>query len=311
MKYTVVLQLGVLVSRFSSVRECMGDVLTDWGRRAKLGSAWMLVAAFCFATMSFFAARSSAALPAIEILFYRTFIGLLLLLPLMWLKGEGVRTTHWSAHAKRSGMGYLAMAMLFYALGQLPLASAVTLNYTSSLSFALCCVLLRREMPPRIVWLALLFGFVGIAFMLRPTFDAGQWLAGFVGLGSGMLAGLALFHVRELGELGERPAITVFWLYFLSSLIGLVLVSVNGGFHSMTGARMLDMLAVGVLGLVGQLAMTRAYKEGRKFLVSSLAYATVVFAALLGLLLGQGDLPVWSWLGMALIILAGVMAAKR
>ena len=276
-----------------------------------LGSAWMVVAALCFALMSLFAAHGAQGLPPFEVLFYRTFVGLLVLVPLMLKQGGSLRSVHWAAHSRRSLIGYLSMAMLFYALAHLPLASAVTLNYTSSLSFALCCVLLRREsLPPR-VWFGLSLGFVGIACMLRPTFDAGQWLGGLMGLGSGLGAGLALYHVRELGELGERPAVTVFWLYCLSTLFGLLAVLCTGGFHALDAAQAWRMAGVGVLGLGGQLAMTRAYKEGRKFLVSSLAYLTVLFAVLIGALDGQGALPLWSWLGMALIVVSGLLAARR
>ncbi|MNW08048.1 hypothetical protein D3C71_2047610 [compost metagenome] len=57
--------------------------------------------------------------------------------------------------------------------------------------------------------------------------------------------------------------------------------------------------------------MTRAYKEGRKFVVSSLAYLTVAFSALMGLFLHQQQLPLLSWLGMALIIGSGILAARR
>lgn len=67
---------------------------------------------------------------------------------------------------------------------------------------------------------------------------------------------------------------------------------------------------MGLLGLLGQLAMTRAYKEGRKFVVSSLAYLTVVFSALLGLVFGGQLLSMTALLGMAMIIGCGMLAAK-
>lgn len=277
---------------------------------AQLGSAWMVVAAASFACMSWLAAMSSQHMGAVEILFYRTAIGLLVLLPPVLMGREQVVTVHWLAHFKRSLAGYLSMAMLFYALANLPLATAVTLNYTSSLSFAVCCVLLRGDRLSRLVKLALLLGFVGIVLILRPTFDQGQWLPGLVGLLSGMGAGLALFHVRELGELGERPGVTVFWLYCLSSVCGLGWVLWHGGFTPVGLSQLGVLVAMGLLGLLGQLAMTRAYKEGRKFVVSSLAYLTVVFSALLGVVVGGQLLAAPAVLGMAMIIACGMLAAK-
>ncbi|MDC7717783.1 DMT family transporter [Vogesella sp. DC21W] len=277
---------------------------------ARLGSAWMVVAAASFAGMSMLAAMASQHIGAIEILFYRTAIGLAVLLVPVALGHEGVATVHWPAHFRRSIAGYLSMAMLFYALTRLPLATAVTLNYTSSLSFAVCCVLLRGERLSQRVKLALLLGFVGIVLILRPTFHAGQWLPGLVGLLSGAGAGLALFHVRELGELGERPGVTVFWLYFLSTVCGLAWVMLQGGFTPLGLSDLSALLGVGLLGLLGQLAMTRAYKEGRKFVVSSLAYLTVVFSALLGVVFGGQLLSASAVLGMLMIIGCGMLAAK-
>lgn len=282
--------------------------MTSWF--ARLGSAWMVVAAASFACMSLLAAMASQHMGAIEILFYRTAIGLAVLLVPVALGRERVATVHWPAHFRRSIAGYLSMAMLFYALTQLPLATAVTLNYTSSLSFAVCCVLLRGERLSQLVKLALLLGFVGIVLILRPTFHAGQWLPGLVGLLSGAGAGLALFHVRELGELGERPGVTVFWLYFLSTVCGLAWVLLQGGFTPLGLSDLAAMLGVGLLGLLGQLAMTRAYKEGRKFVVSSLAYLTVVFSALLGVVFGGQLLSASAVLGMLMIIGCGMLAAK-
>lgn len=277
---------------------------------SRLGSAWMVVAAACFAGMSWLAALCGQHMGAVEVLFYRTFVGLLVLLPPVLLGRERVMTPHWGGHLKRSLAGYLSMAMLFYALAHLPLATAVTLNYTSSLSFAVCCVLLRGDRLSRPVRWALLLGFAGIVLILRPTFDQGQWWPGLVGLLSGVGAGLALYHVRELGELGERPGVTVFWLYLLSTVCGLAWVLPGGGFTPVGGVELSLLVAMGVLGLAGQLAMTRAYKEGRKFVVSSLAYLTVVFSALLGAVAGGQLLGVSAMLGMAMIIMCGMLAAK-
>ncbi|WP_174874276.1 DMT family transporter [Vogesella oryzae] len=277
---------------------------------ARLGSGWMVLAALCFALMSFFAANLGARFDSFEVLFYRTFVGLLVLVPTMLSRHERLFTRHVGAHAKRSLMGYLSMAMLFYALAHLPLATAVTLNYTSSLSFALCFVLLRGERLSPPVLLALVLGFAGICFVLQPSFNAGQWLPGLIGLGSGLCAGLAVFHVRELGELGEEPSVIVFWFFLLSSLFGLGMVLLRGGFSLPAWPSLLQLVAVGLFGLWGQLAMTHAYKVGRKYLVSSLSYLTVVFSALLGVLFQGQALAASALTGMLLIVTCGLLAIR-
>jgi S-adenosylmethionine uptake transporter len=103
------------------------------------------------------------------------------------------------------------MSALFYALTHLPLSTAVTLNYTSSLFFSLICVVKLKDKLSRPAALALGLGFLGIVLLLRPTFSSDQWLAGVVGLLSGVSAGFAVFQVRELGQMGEPSWRVVFW----------------------------------------------------------------------------------------------------
>lgn len=280
-------------------------------RQGRLGSGWMVVAALCFALMSMFVKLGADAFGSTELLFWRTAIGALTLGAAMAWKRQSPRTPHWRGHIKRSFVGYMSMVALFYALTRLPLSTAVTLNYTSSLFFALLCVVkLKERLTPR-TGLALLLGFVGIVILLRPTFSSAQWLAGLIGLLSGVSAGYAVFQVRELGRMGEPSWKVVFWFFSVSSLFGGVWLILGPGFSAVTADNVLLLLGVGVCGMLGQLAMTRAYKDGRKYLVASFAYLTVLFSVLLGVVLWGDPLSGWSLAAMALIVGSGLMAALR
>ncbi|MCP1289733.1 DMT family transporter [Chromobacterium sp. S0633] len=280
-------------------------------RQGRLGSGWMVVAALCFALMSMFVKLGADAFGSTELLFWRTAIGALTLGAAMAWKRQSPRTPHWRGHIKRSFVGYMSMVALFYALTRLPLSTAVTLNYTSSLFFALLCVVkLKERLTPR-TGLALLLGFVGIVILLRPTFSSAQWLAGLIGLLSGVSAGYAVFQVRELGRMGEPSWKVVFWFFSVSSLFGGVWLILGPGFSAVTADNVLPLLGVGVCGMLGQLAMTRAYKDGRKYLVASFAYLTVLFSVLLGVVLWGDPLSGWSLAAMALIVGSGLMAALR
>lgn len=280
-------------------------------RQGRLGSGWMVVAALCFALMSMFVKLGADAFGSTELLFWRTAIGALTLGAAMAWKRQSPRTPHWRGHIKRSFVGYMSMVALFYALTRLPLSTAVTLNYTSSLFFALLCVVKLKERLTSRTGLALLLGFVGIVILLRPTFSSAQWLAGLIGLLSGVSAGYAVFQVRELGRMGEPSWKVVFWFFSVSSLFGGVWLILGPGFSAVTADNVLPLLGVGVCGMLGQLAMTRAYKDGRKYLVASFAYLTVLFSVLLGVVLWGDPLSGWSLAAMALIVGSGLMAALR
>ena len=73
----------------------------------------------------------------------------------------------------------------------------------------------------------------------------------------------------------------------------------------------LSIIGVGLFGLVGQLAVTRAFGLGSALLTAALQYTTIVFAALISIIF-WGDVPDWfAWGGMALIIASGMLSIWR
>ena len=272
----------------------------------------MLVAGLLFALMGGFVKLATAQFSSAELVFYRSLFGLLAIYWVIRTRNHTPHpfaTAHWRAHLTRSLAGFIALLLFFHAIAELPLATAVTLNYTSPLFLALLLTVWQREKPHWPLLSALLLGFAGLILLLRPTLHADQWLTGLMGLGSGFLAGVAYFNLRQLGRLGEPDWRTVFYFTLVSSLGAGVMASI-------TGWHLVDLRAVGVLlGLgitatLAQLALTRAYRLGNALTVGSLAYSTVVFASLLGMLGWHEVLPASAWLGMGLIVASGVMSLR-
>ena len=65
---------------------------------------------------------------------------------------------------------------------------------------------------------------------------------------------------------------------------------------------------MGLFATLAQLALTRAYHSGNTLVVGAFAYSTVIFAALLGLVFFDEQLPLLAWLGMLVIIVSGIIA---
>ena len=198
----------------------------------------------------------------------------------------------------------------FFAISHLPLSTAISLNYTAPLFIAgwmLAQGGSQRD-PVRIV--AVLLGFLGVIAVLRPSIGQDHWFAAMLGLGAGALSAVAMMQIRELGRVGEPE-----WRTVLIFSCGVCLTSLVG--LAIEGWRNIDLVAwaalfgVGVLGLVGQLAMTLAFGLGSALLTAALQYTTIIFAALLGIVF-WGDLPdAIAWGGMALIIASGLLSIWR
>lgn len=269
-------------------------------------SLWMLVASLLFACMGVCVKLAAATHSAVEIVFYRSFISLLIMFGLVRWRGVPLATRHLRWQLNRGVVGFVALFSYFYAITLLPLATAVTLNYTSAIFLAVYLGLTGMRLRGGVL-AALAIGLLGVALLLRPTFHADQLGGGLVGLASGALAGMAYFSVRELGARGEPEARTVFYFSLVASLgSGLwLLVSELHPVDWHSGA-----LLFGVAGFAtaAQLAMTRAYTRGKTLLAATLAYSTVVFSSLFGALFWGELLPPSAWLAVALIVLSGVAA---
>ena len=272
-------------------------------------SLWMIVASFAFAWMGVFVKLASASFSAAEIVFYRAAISLVFLIALVRLRRIPIRTVHWKFQIGRSIAGFVSLLCYFYAISLLPLATAVTLSYTSPLFLALCLAWFRR-MPLRgAVVGALVLGFAGVVLLLRPTFHADQLVGGLFGLATGVVSAFAYFNLRELGERGEVEERTVFYFTAFSAVASGVWMALSE-FHPVDWRGGLLLLGVAVTATVAQLAMTRAYKRGNTLVAASLAYSTVIFASLFGMFLWGETLSPLAWLAIALIIVSGVVAGR-
>lgn len=277
----------------------------------------MLLASFFFATMAVCVKIASDWFNASELVFYRGVLGMVF----MWLwarsRGVGLATSYPGMHAWRSLVGVLSLGAWFYALAGLPLVTAMTLNYMSSVWIA--AFLIGGTM---IAWsprnggtsplrqgplvLTILAGFAGVVLMLRPTIAQDQVFAGLVGLLSGLTAAFAYMQVMTLGKLGEPDVRTVFYFAVGSAAAG-ALGMVVTGVSAWDWMHALWLLPVGLLASLGQLCMTRAYSKGATLVVANLQYSGIVFGALYSLLLGD-RIPLLGWAGMALIVASGIAA---
>jgi len=217
-------------------------------------------------------------------------------------------------HAWRSVVGVASLTLWFYAIGHLPLATAVTLNYMSSVWMALfliggAVVLGAQRVDARLL-ATVLVGFVGVALVLQPSLDRDQLLPGVIGLASGMLAALAYLQVTTLGRVGEPEIRVVFYFSIGGFVTGLAISLLQGwhAHHTLTGFLLL--IATGATATTAQVLMTRAYAIGKPLSNASLQYLGIVFSFVYGIVLFRDPLTWPAVGGMVLIVGAGLAASR-
>lgn len=279
--------------------------------RGRLAPLLMLGAALLFSVMGVCVKWASAQYSAGELVFYRSLVGALVIGVLAFVRGSSLRTAVPGMHFWRSASGVCSLTLWFYALGGLPLATAMTLNYTSSVWMALFllggAVLLGAARVDGRLVATVLTGFAGVALVLRPTIEQQQLWHGLAGLLSGLVAAMAYLQVTALGRAGEPTERIVFYFSIGGLVIGALWMLVQGTSpHSPHGLGLL--LAIGLLATAAQMMMTRAYRIGRTLSNASLQYLGIVFSVVFGVLLFDDPVTSMALAGMVLIVIAGLAA---
>jgi S-adenosylmethionine uptake transporter len=286
-------------------------------------AVWMVLASLAFSCMGVVIKFAATDFTTAELVAYRGALSAAIIYVVVLVKGGSLKTHYPVLHVQRSVVGVLSLSAWFYAIGGLPLSTAMTLNYMSSIWLAAFLVggalMLRFQSESRQSddsmfdnWLIMtvLIGFAGVGLILRPTIAQNQLWHGFIGLLSGIGSAIAYIQVAALGRVGE-PSYRVVFYFSLCAAIGGAIAACFAGWSPMTWRGVALLVPLGLLAVAGQVLLTRAYSGGTSestLTAACLQYAGVLFSALFGLWI-FGDVLAWqSWLGMGMIVASGVAA---
>lgn len=266
----------------------------------------MIVSAFCFALMNL-CVKFLPRIPAHEAVFFRA-LGMTLLGAVL-IAVAGIRP--WGTHHKqlvlRSLFGMTALTSYFYTLRNMPLASAVTLQYLSPVfSTALAIPMLGEKVAPR-RWGY--FGLCLLGILLVKGFDpriALPMLA--LSLFSAFCSGVAYNHVRSMGG-REHPYVVVFYFSGLT----LVLIAPYTLLHWVwpTGLEWVWLGLMGLLTHLAQLSLTLALQSEKIAVVTPWNYTGVLYALLFGWLLFHEAIGPLALAGMGLIVLGVILGGRK
>lgn len=254
---------------------------------------------------------SERGVDLVEAMFFRQALAVPAIL--VWvLLGPGLpslRTKRIGKHFTRTLFGVAGMFGTLGAVTLLPLAEATTLQFTVPIFATILSALLLKEVAGLHRWAAVLVGFVGVLIVVQPG-KSGHFplFGGLVGLYASAAVALIAIQLRSLGKT-EAATTTAFWFSLLSvPLLGLIYPFYAQAHDPLTW---LLLAGIGIVGGVGQIALTAALRWAPVSTVVPMDYSGLIWATLYGWLL-FGVLPVSStWLGAPLIIGSGLYIVWR
>lgn len=265
------------------------------------GAWYMLLASFLFTLMAVFV-KLLDSIPALEIIFFRAIISVVLCLWGLQKAGVPLLGKNHTLLILRGVVGAVALTMNFYLLHEIPLATASTLLYLAPICTTLLGVFIVKEPVSAWQWLFFALGFAGVVII--QGFDPRISLL-HLGLGicTCLVMGLAYNLVRKLGS-SEHPLVIIF--YF--PLMCIPIAGLWSLFHWQTpqGWEWFYLLMVGVTTQAAQYLMTRSYQLAEIATVSIVNFTGIIFSLVFGYILFAEHFNWMTYLGMA-VVLCGVV----
>ncbi len=270
------------------------------------GALWMGGALLSFTLMAV-AVRELRHLSHFEILFLRSFAGLLFLLPVLWHFGlEPLRTPRFRLHAVRSLLHFGGQYAWVYALAILPLATVFAIEFTMPVWTVLLAIVLLGERLNRGRAVMLVLGVAGILIILKPGAQpvpaaALVMLAGSLAYAGNMIA------TKRLARTDSMFAI-LFYMSAIQAPIAFVLALPRWDTPGLGDLPWI--IALGLPGLTAHFCMTRAFRIADATLVVPIDFLRLPLIALIGMLFYGEPLEFTVLLG-ASVMFAGTYYSIR
>ena len=255
--------------------------------------------ACCFAVMASCIKVASSELPAVQLVFFRSVIGLLIILPIVLPKGFAfIKTPVLKMHFFRGIISICAMSCFYYAISGIGLSEATLLNASSPLFIALMALPILGEKVNLRTTIIIIIGFIGVALILKPGTNLFSVVA-LVGLGSGFFIAAAKILVRYMAN--TEPVLrTVFYFSITTTIYSGLLMLWLWQTPSVNDVSM--MIIAGICATAGQTLLTYSFTHNEAVTVAPFTYVTVMIATLIGWLVWDELPDIGSSFGAILII---------
>jgi len=287
------------------------------------GVLFMLGSALISALNGAVAKVLSEDLSAIEIVFFRNLIGVLIIL--YTLKHTPPKLSGGKLHLLflRGFFGFSAMILFFYTITVIPLGVAITLNKTSPFFVSIIVFYLLRESLSKRAIVALLIGFAGVVFIAKPT-GLGIGYEHFLGVLGGFFAAAAYATIKKIKNIYDARVIVLSFMGVgtLFPFIFFVITpyinppdAVSFLFEPFilpTSQKVWSLIAfMAVISTLSQWLLTKAYSNSKASIIGVISYTNIPFAIGFGWMLGDMFPDFWTFLGISLIVFGGIIVSKR
>ncbi len=247
-------------------------------------------------------------LPLIEVVFFRAFFSCILAYLTLRKMKISIRPKNAKLIILRGLTGTLGLILYFYTLQEMPLASAVTIQYLAPLFATFFGGMLFQERVPKMQWMFLALAFVGV-IMVKGFDTRVEWLDLTLGVVSAAMSGFTYNLIRRLRN--DEPAVRiVFYFPLVSTIITLPLLfsPLSDGWVTPNFEGWLLIFALAAVTWVAQIYMTKAYQSQAPGYIAIFNYLGLFMAAAFGYFLFNEKMSLLANFGILTILVTVVLS---
>ncbi len=262
---------------------------------------WMIGAIVSFSSMAVAGRALSTDLSSFEMMMYRSFIGLgiILIVGMIFGKFGEIRFDRLKLNALRNICHFAGQNLWFSALPLITLAQVFALEFTSPIWVVIFALLFAGEGLNRARLAAVALGFVGAMMVARPGVGGDPLGLGLAALSAVFFAG-SIVSTRVLTR-SETIFGILFWLTTMQAVMGLVTTGWDGDITWPSLANWPWVITIACAGLLAHTCLTNALKLAPAVVVTPMDFLRLPAIALIGAAFYSEPLNIWVLLGAALI----------
>lgn len=276
------------------------------------GVLFMLASALLGAINGAVAKFLSQSIDPFEIVFYRNLIGFILIFWSLKKFSVPVDTSKLHLLFLRGFLGAVAMILFFYTIATIPLGEAVVLNKTSPFFVTILAYYLMKESINMRIFIALLIGFLGIIFIMKP-FGLEISFEHILGVLGGFFAATAYATIKKIKDIYDTRVIMLSFVAF-GVLIPLFLFLFTPYVTLRLYSDPFIWVLIGMMALfstASQWFLTKAYSLSKASIIGVVGYTNIPFAIGFGVMLGDAVPDMITFLGILLVVFGGVLVSKK
>ena len=269
--------------------------------RPLLAALWMLGAIVSFSSMAVAGRALSDELDSFEMMMFRSFIGLAIVLIVGLATGKirEVRFDRLRLHLLRNLGHFIGQNLWFTALPLITLAQVFALEFTTPIWVVVFALLFAGEKLTRPRTIAVALGFVGALIVARPG-TGGDPLGLALAAASAIGFACSIVTTRMLTRT-ETVLGVLFWLTVMQAVMGVIATGYDGDVAWPSPSGWPWVVLIGLAGLLAHTCVTNALKVAPAIVVTPMDFLRLPAIAVVGAIFYAEALNIWVFLGAALI----------